>query len=187
MIRRQRSDSRPEITEPTRVSAPIIAAAIFVLATGVLSTGLVSAESAGIRIVREGEGRCGVVDPSARPPTTSVQVDLDGDGRAEHYIATWGGVEKHRLQEGTHPPTLVRESIVYTSSVNQQYSCVDLSVRDVDGDGALDLVFGGHRELVVLLNRGGRLVPSRREPQELPAESRLRLRISGNRLEVVAQ
>jgi len=168
-------------------SRPRVLSLLCLLALGgaVLAARVVSGQDVPVHINRDGESRCGVVDLSSRPPTTSVQVDLDGDGQAEHYIANWGGVEKHRQQEGTHPPTLVRESIVYSSTVNHQYSCVDLSVSDIDGDGVLDLVFGSHLELVVLLNRDGRLIPSRREAQRLPFDTRLRLRISGGRLEVV--
>jgi hypothetical protein len=119
--------------------------------------------------------RCGVVDAYRLAPRTLLLADFDGDGQRERYVANAGGVERHRVQPGSVPPTTVRESVVYRSSVTPQYSCVDLRAHDVDRDGDIDLIFGSPAELVVLENRQGRLRVQRRQPQQWSPEADVRL------------
>lgn len=186
MIRREARSGRDASERDVSWRRAIAGVSFAVVLVVVQVTGIAFGERASSPVERFGQNRCGVVDTNQRPPTTKIQADLDGDGRAEFYIATWGGVEKHVYQEGTHPPTLIRESIVYTSRLNTQYSCVELMLRDTDDDGDLDIIFAGHRELVVLTNRGGRFTVTRRRPVNLPAEARFRLHKSGDSFQIRA-
>ena len=130
--------------------------------------------------------RCGVVDATRLAPRVHLQVDLDGDGEREHYIANWGGVERHHVREGSHPPVLVRDATIFRTTAAPQFSCIDLVAVDADGDSDLDLVFGSPRELVVLENRNGRLSVTRREPQDHPSQADIRVRV-GRDIELVAR
>lgn len=115
----------------------------------------------------QGQNQCGIVDVTRMPPFAHARGDVDGDGVVDHFIANWGGVERERVQRDSIPETLVRVGTVYTSTATPQYSCVDLRLVDLDGDGDLDMIFASPRELVVLENRGGRFTVIRREPQSL--------------------
>lgn len=130
--------------------------------------------------------RCGVVNPGLAPPRTYLSVDIDGDGSLEHYVATWGGVEQLRQQRGSVPPVFVHEATVLAGTSANQYSCADLVALDVDRDGDLDLVYASHRELVVIDNRGGRLVAGRRQRVDLPFDADPRVEMAGEELRVVA-
>ena len=134
-----------------------------------------------------GRNQCGIVDVTKLPPRTYLTVDIDGDGQPEHFIANWGGVEQMRLQPGSTPPVYVLDHVVYRSTTTTQYACADLRAFDVDDDGDADLVFATPAELVVLENRGGRLVVGRRVPQHAPPEADVRIRQQGGQLRVVFQ
>jgi hypothetical protein len=153
------------------------------LAVG-LATSFASAQSVPQGPVRLDRDRCGVVNVDLQPPRTYLSVDLDRDGELEHFVATWGGVEQLRQQRGSVPPVFVHEATVFTATGANQYSCADLVAHDADHDGDLDLVYASHRELVVLENRGGRLVAGRRQPVELPFDADPRVEISGEDLRV---
>jgi hypothetical protein len=165
------------------------ALAVVALAAFFAPRGLARGEAVGQRatVTYHDRHRCGVVVADYLAPRTHLRADLDGDGEVEHYVGTWGGVERHRVQPGSHPPTLVRDAVVYTSTQNHQYSCVDLAAGDVDRDGDLDVVFGAHSELVVLRNDAGRLVVARREPQSFSPEADVRIRVAGESVSLVEQ
>ncbi len=133
--------------------------------------------------------RCGIVAPMKLPPLTYARGDIDADGTTDHFFANWGVIERHRIQNGARQPSsdipiTVRESIVYSSTTNEQYTCVDLRLHDIDSDGDLDMVYASPRELVVLENRGGRFTLKRQEPQSFAREADVRIQIRGSNITV---
>lgn len=128
--------------------------------------------------------RCGQSYALNSPPRAYARGDVDGDGVEDHFYASWGGVERYRVQEGTVPETLVRHSSVYRSSSSHAHACVDLQFADLDDDGDLDMVFASPQELVVLHQQNGRFRVARREALQMESTSQPRIAINGREVTV---
>ena len=82
--------------------------------------------------------------------------DIDGDGNLDIIVGCWGDTVNYRyyLNNGTSIPFTAADTSISIDKNILSYSTYDVALGDINGDGNLDFVAGGHGRNELFLNNG---------------------------------